>query len=227
METLGIKELWIYDSTFGFYKKETVPLLEEMARKHAFSWSTFTNHQVCEPDFLELMKAAGCHTIILGIDSVSERNLKDFKRNSTISKLEKAISKANDLNMNICADFILGLENETRTDLENTISYAMKLPIDYASFNVIVPTPGTSVSEKLKKEGASIFDLVNFDSLGREGNIGNKHLSGDEIIALRNKAVRKFYLRPRHLLRRLSKTTSLEHFQIQLEEMFAIVSKTH
>jgi uncharacterized radical SAM superfamily protein len=227
LETLGIKELWIYDSTFGFYKKETVPLLEEMARKHAFSWSTFTNHQVCEPDFLELMKAAGCHTIILGIDSVSERNLKEFKRNSTISKLERAISKANDLNMNICADFILGLENETRTDLENTISYAMKLPIDYASFNVIVPTPGTSVSEKLKKEGASIFDLVNFDSLGREGNIGNKHLSGDEIIALRNKAVRKFYLRPRHLLRRLSKTTSLEHFQIQLEEMFAIVSKTH
>lgn len=227
LETLGIKELWIYDSTFGFYKKESVPLLEEMAQKHAFSWSTFTSHQICTPDFLELMKAAGCHTIILGIDSASEKNLKSFRRNSTKSKLEKAIVKANDLNMNICADFILGLENETRGDLENTIAYAMKLPIDYASFNVIVPTPGTSVSEKLKQEGASIFDLVNFDSLGREGNIGNKYMSGDEIIALRNKAVRKFYLRPKHLMRRLSKTTSIEHFQIQMEEMFAIVGKTN
>ena len=227
IESLNIKELWIYDSTFGFYKKESVPLLEEMAAKHDFSWSTFTNHQICTPDFLELMKAAGCHTIILGIDSASESNLKRFRRNSTMSKLEKAIVKANDLKMNICADFILGLENETRHDLEKTISYAMQLPIDYASFNVIVPTPGTSVSEKLKQDGASIFDLVNFDSLGREGNIGNKHLSGDEIIALRNKAVRKFYLRPKHLLRRLQKTTSIEHFQIQMEEMFAIVGKTN
>ena len=127
--------------------------------------------------------------------------------------------------MNICADFILGLENETRSDVENTIAYALKLPIDYASFHVIVPTPGTSVNEKLKQQGASIFDLVNFDSLGKAGNIGNKYLSGDEIIALRNGAVKKFYLRPRHLLRRMLKTTSIEHFQIQLEEMFAIVGK--
>ena len=227
IESLGISELWIYDSTFGFYKKETVPLLEKMASNHNFSWSTFTNHQICTPDFLELMNEAGCHTIILGIDSVSEGNLKDFKRNSTKSKLERAIDTANRLNMNICADFILGLENETRADIEKTISYAMELSIDYASFNVIVPTPGTSVSEKLKQNGASIFDLVNFDSLGREGNIGNKYLSGDEIIELRNKAVRKFYMRPKHLLRRLFKTTSVEHFQIQMEEMFAIAKKAN
>ncbi|MBI07444.1 MAG: hypothetical protein CMM54_10735 [Rhodospirillaceae bacterium] len=225
IEALGVKELWFYDSTFGFYKKETVPLLEEMARRHNFSWSTFTNHQICTPDFLKLMNDAGCHTVILGVDSASEKNLKTFRRNSTLTKLELAIATANDLKMNICADFILGLENETRSDVEKTISYALKLPIDYASFNVIVPTPGTSVSEKLKQQGASIFDLVNFDSLGKAGNIGNKHLSGDEIIALRNRAVKKFYLRPRHLARRLMKTTSFEHFQIQFEEMAAIVGK--
>ena len=171
------------------------------------------------------MNDAGCHTVILGVDSASEKNLKTFRRNSTLTKLELAIATANDLKMNICADFILGLENETRSDVEKTISYALKLPIDYASFNVIVPTPGTSVSEKLKQQGASIFDLVNFDSLGKAGNIGNKHLSGDEIIALRNRAVKKFYLRPRHLARRLMKTTSFEHFQIQFEEMAAIVGK--
>ena len=92
--------------------------------------------------------------------------------------------------MNVCDYFILGLENETRIDVENIVSYVFKLPIDYAPFNVIVPTPGTSVNEKLKQQGASIFDLVNFDSLGKAGNIGNKYLSGDEIITLRNRAVK-------------------------------------
>jgi anaerobic magnesium-protoporphyrin IX monomethyl ester cyclase len=223
---LGIKELFLYDLTFGFHKKESIPLLEEMKKRFGFSWTCFTNHQVCTPEFLELMHEAGCHTIMVGVDSSRVETLKDYKRSFRKDKLESLIEKANKLKMSVCADFIIGLEDETEDDIRSTINYALKLSIDFASFNVIVPTPGTLIRENLKRSGVSSADLTNFDSLGYAGNIGNKHLSGQRIIELRNDAVKKFYLRPSLILRRLRKTSSWKHFTIQFREMLSLFAKS-
>jgi len=223
---LGIEELFLYDLTFGFHKKESIPLLEEMKKRFGFSWTCFTSHQVCTPGFLELMHEAGCHTIMVGVDSSRISTLRDYKRSFKKDKLESLIEKANKLKMSVCADFIIGLEDETEDDIKSTINYALKIPIDFASFNVIVPTPGTIIRENLKKRGVSSADLTNFDSLGHSGNIGNKHLSGQRIIELRNDAVKKFYLRPSLILRRLRKTSSLKHFTIQFREMLSLFAKS-
>lgn len=225
LKSLGIKELFFNDSFFGYYKKESIPLLEEMKKRFNFSWSCFTSHQIYTPELLELMHAAGCHTIIVGIESSSTESLGSYSRRFDKGKLESLITHASKLKISICADFIIGLEDETEEDMWNTINYGLKLPLDFASFNVIVPAPGSSVRENLKKKGIPTSELVNFDALGRSGCIGNKHLSGERILKLRNKAVKKFYLRPSLLFRRLRKTSSWEHFKIQFQEMISILRK--
>lgn len=225
LERIGIEEIFFGDCIFGFYKKESVPLLEEMKKRFRFSWSCFISHQACSLEMLELMHEAGCHTIIVGIESSSSSTLQGYKRSLTKSKLEPLIIHANNLKMSVCADFILGLENETEEDVRNTIEYGLKLPLDFASFNIVVPCPGTAIRENLKKQGVPSSDLTNYDVLGRSGNIGNKYLSGKEIIKLRNSAVRRFYLRPSLLFRRLRKTSSWEHFKIQFLEMISILRK--
>jgi len=226
LSKLGVKELFFADKVFGFPEKNSVPLLEKMSERFNFSWSCYFHPQLYNPRLLELMNSAGCHTIIIGIDTYNLSSLKQYKRVVRREKIEGVIAHANRLGMNICGDFILGLENETETDILNTIKYAMELSIDYASFNIAAPCPGSIIREEAIKKGCQVTDMEGFDSLGDYGCLSNKYIDGKRLKKLRSKAVRSFYFRPLYLLRRLRKTSSLEHLHIQFNNMLALLNKS-
>ena len=219
LQQLGIEEIWFGDSAFGYYFSESVPLLEEMIKRYSFSWSCFFSHRIYKPEFLELMHKAGCHTIITGIDSTSANSLNQYNIKVDKSKLERLINHARELKMSVCADFIIGLDDETEEVINNTIAFGLQLPLDFASFNIAIPSAGSEIRENLKKQGMKLYDFVGLDASGAFKNLGNKHLSADKILKLRNRAVRKFYMRPSLIYRRFRKLNSWEHFTIQFREM--------
>lgn len=225
LHELGVKELFFADKVFGFYHKNIFPLLEEMAKRFNFSWTCYFHPQIYNPKLLELMHSAGCHTIIIGIDSADISSLRQYNRTVSQQKLDDLLIHANRLNMNICADFILGLLHESEKDILSTIEYALKLPIDFASFNIAAPLPGSDIREKAIKEGNLILGHEGFDTSGLSGVLGNVYIDNERIKKVKKKAVRRFYLRPSYLLRRLKKTSSWEHFKIQIAEMVSLFKK--
>ena len=225
LDELKVKELFFADKTFGFYHDASFPLLEEMSRRFSFSWSCYFNPQTYQPKLLELMKSAGCHTIIIGIDSANMASLKQYNRNVSKQRIHELVDHANRLELNICADFILGLEHESEQDIVNTLEYALGLPIDFASFNIAAPLPGSDIRQKAMKEGRLILGQEGFDTLGHSGVLGSEKIDEKRVRKLREEAVRKFYLRPSYLLRRLRRTTSWEHFRIQFSEMLSLFRK--
>lgn len=222
---LGIRELFFADKTFGYSRENARPLLEDMARKRRFEWSCYFHPQLYDPEFLELMRSAGCHTIITGIDSADVSSLQQYRRRVDKSKIEHLIGHASRLGMDICADFILGLAHETKEDILRTITYALELPIDFASFNIAAPLPGSDIRKRVTTLGLLQFGNEGFDTCGRSGILGNANITAEELRALREQAFRKFYFRPSYLLRRIRKTASLEHFLIQLSEMLVMMKK--
>jgi len=226
LSNLGVKELFFADKVFGFPEKNIIPLLEKMSDRFNFSWSCYFHPQLYNSRLLELMYLAGCHTIIIGIDSYNLSSLKHYKRRVKQESIANVIAHANQLGMNICADFILGLNNETEVDVLKTIKYALSLSIDFASFNIAAPFPGSIIRDEATKKGYSVTDIEGFDSLGNEGTLGNQYIDKERLKELRAKAVRRFYFRPLYLLRRLRKTSSLEHFQIQFNNMLSLIKKS-
>lgn len=222
---LGIRELFFADKAFGFFKNEAIPILDEMKRSFSFIWSCYFHPQVYDKRLFEMMHAAGCHTIIIGIDSANVPSLRRYKRIVDPLKIDALIEHANRLGISICADFILGLEHETEDDIINTLEYALKLPIDFASFNIAAPLPGSDIRQKAISLGKMSFGVEGFDTSGRSGIIGSDSVSVEVIKRLRKEAFRKFYLRPSYLLKRLRKTSSPEHFLIQFLEMFSMLKK--
>ena len=225
VKNIGIKELFFADKTFGFFKNEAFSVLYAMKQSFSFSWSCYFHPQVYDGRLLEMMHAAGCHTIIIGIDSANVLSLRRYKRVVDPLKVDAVIEHANRLGMNICADFILGLEHESEADVITTIDYALKMPIDFASFNIAAPLPGSDIRKKAVTAGKMSFGMEGFDTSGRGGIIGSDSVSVDVIKRLRKEAFRKFYLRPSYLLKRLRKTASFEHFLIQALEMFSMLKK--
>ena len=225
LNTLGIQELFFGDKTFGYPQENAHALLREMVERFRFSWTCYMHPQLYEPKLLELMKLAGCHTIITGIDSADVASLEKYGRRVEKEKIERLVYHADRLRMSVCGDFIIGLEHEREEDILNTIRYALQLPLDFASFNIAAPLPGSSIRQKASASGRMVFGREGYDTLTHRGDLGINGLGYDEIRRLRNKAVRSFYLRPSYLMRRLKKTTSAEHFLIQLRQMLVMFRK--
>lgn len=225
LESLRIKELFFADKTFGYPAENITPLLKEMAGRFDFSWSCYFNPKLYRPEFLELMKAAGCHTMIVGIDSADTEMLGKYQRYVDKETIVALLSHADSLNMSVCGDFIIGLEQESEADIMSTIRFAMDLPLDFASFNIAAPLPGSELRRKAVTAGKMVFGKEGYDTLSHRGDLGISAVAYEKLRQLRNKAVRKFYLRPAYIIKRLRKTASAEHFLIQFRQMRAMFRK--
>lgn len=222
IKSLGIKEVYFADRSFGVPKQNTIELMKGMLEeKMNFSWSCYFHPNQYDSDLLKLMKEAGCHTIITGIESYSDDVLKENNRKVQSNKLELLLQDAKNLGIDVCGDFILGLKEQTREEVLKTIDYSRKLNLSYASYNIATPLAGTKVrSDAVKSKQMDPLEK-GFNSLG-----SNKIISPqNDILELRKKAVLRFYLRPWYLLKRLLRTTSFEHFVIQYQEAKSMMKK--
>lgn len=222
---MGVEEIFFWDKTFGFPHKNSIELLTRMIGRVDFSWSCYLNPMLYTPELLDLMHRAGCHTIIIGIDTENLPSLARYKRGMKRETLDALLTHSDRLGISVCADFIIGLAHEDEDDIRRTLDYALQIPIDFASFNIAAPLPGSTICDEAIADGRLKFGDEGFDTLAVKGVLEHPSISQDRIKELRHQAVLRFYLRPSYLLRRLLRTTSWEHFTIQFREMLALFRK--
>lgn len=227
IKTLGIKEIYFSDKSFGLPKVNTTCILEEMIKHNfKFSWSTYFHPNQYSSEFFELMKAAGCHTIIIGIESRNFEQLRKMGRVISEEKLNELIAHANRLKINICGDFIIGLPEENELDVLSTIEYSKELNIDFASFNIATPLPNTYFRTIALNMGRMKEGEHHFDTTGKSNVLDTNYIEASRLLELRNKAVKSFYLRPNYIIKRISRLRGFEHFVIQLQEMLELFKNT-
>lgn len=101
-----------------------------------------------------LMKLAvdsGCKALFMGIESVSEEQLKTMhKAIKDIPKLESALKKIRKMHILIHASMIFGFDNDTKETFLDTVRFLIKNKVATASFNALTPYPGTKTYEKME-----------------------------------------------------------------------------
>lgn len=222
----GLREIYFADRSFGLPVETAKTILKGMIKRNfKFRWSSYFHPNQYDSELLRLMQESGCHTIIVGIETQDFNQLKVFGRHQKGDKLKDLIKDCKKYGIKICGDFIFGLPNQTREEVEKTISFSRDVGIDYASFNIAAPLPGSVIKKAALDDGSLRNEDVHYDSLGKYNALGNGLMSGNELIELRNKAVRSFYLRPSYLVKRLLTIRSLQQFIIQFSEMISILKK--
>jgi radical SAM superfamily enzyme YgiQ (UPF0313 family) len=215
---LGIRDLFFGDPSFGFPKENALLLLEGMVGNNfSMRWACYANPALLNSEMLNLMKRAGCHTVIIGVEDEDLDMLRErYKRTLSKSRLIEFCEECSRLGIRICGDFIIGL-NSDKDAVNRMVDFAKKLKLDYASFNIFTVLFGSKVREDLIKEGKIDPYAVGSDTSGTFGKEGR-----EKLIELRNMAVKKFYMRPSYIIRRLTRISSLSEFLIQIEEMRGI-----
>ncbi len=202
--SLGIRELFIKDQSFGSDRSRAVAICEGMRKIGKFSWSCFLRTDIAEESLLTTMKESGCHTVMFGVESANPQILKTCKPGVNMTNIKQAFKLCRRLGINTVGIFIFGFPGEDIKSCLETINLAVGLKCDFASFNLFVPKMETPMRKDLMAghlSGPLQSEIL--DQSGIAGIWSNGYLSRKELDGLRRRALRKFYLRPSYLSRRI------------------------
>lgn len=221
-----IRELFFIDQTFGAVAERSRQLCALMKQEQfGFSWSCFSRVDVLDEPLLQQMRECGCHTIIFGVESGSQRILDLYRKRVSKDKIRQVFATCRRLKIRTAATFILGLPEETEEDCLATIAFAKELGCDFAAFNVAIPRMGTQLRAQALADKLIPPDLTTMDQSGTYAVMDTVGLSRERVVALSRQAMREFYLRPGYLLRRMRGLRSWWDMQRQLAEGAALFGK--
>jgi radical SAM superfamily enzyme YgiQ (UPF0313 family) len=108
-------------------------------------------------DLMHAAKKSGCVAMFIGIESISQQNLDDVHKNvNHVHHYYDAIKRIHDHGIAINAGFILGMDHDDESVFERTLEFLEKAKIEYATFHILTPVPGTPLYRRMEAEGRII-----------------------------------------------------------------------
>ena len=198
----------IEDDTFTISKervKEVCDLLIERKLNKRLRWLCNARVNNLDLDTMKLMKKAGCHLIIPGIESANQQILNNIKKGTKVEQIYDYCNNAKKAGLNVHACYMVGNKGETKETMQETLKLALELNTDTAQFYPLLPFPGTEAYAWAKENGYIKGDYS--DYVKDDGTINSlldlPALSSEEMVRFCDDARKKYYLRPRYIMHRL------------------------
>jgi len=112
-------------------------------------------------ELLELWKEIGLERIFIGLEFVQDDDLRYIRKNSTVKDNAEAIRILRDLDIQVYASFIVR-PSFSRSDFTAYRDYCRQMKLNYATFAVLTPLPGTDLYEETK-DHLLTHNFDNFD----------------------------------------------------------------
>jgi radical SAM superfamily enzyme YgiQ (UPF0313 family) len=221
----GIREVRFFDDTFTLDKKRVYEICDEFEKRRRLrlSWTCLTKATCVDGPLLKRMRKAGCWQVLYGFESGDDRMLKLLKKGNTVEMNKRAIRLTQEAGLEVRGDFIVGTPGETWESLEKTVQFAIDMKLDYAHFNKFTPFPGTELYAQLTAEG-HVFDFSKSTILDHDQiHYVNLGMDKNEFSRFLDRANRRFYLRPSHIIRRLFAIRSFHQLKGQIDGFLAII----
>jgi radical SAM superfamily enzyme YgiQ (UPF0313 family) len=115
------------------------------------------------PDLLEAWREAGLERVFVGLEFFRDGDLEYVGKGSTVADNTRAVEVLNGLGIDIYASFIVRPEFD-REDFAALRGYIRELDLDFASFAVLTPLPGTDLfdefEDRLLVRDTDFFDFI-------------------------------------------------------------------
>ncbi|MCP3943760.1 MAG: radical SAM protein [Desulfobacteraceae bacterium] len=203
----GVNEVNFWDDTFLLNKKwliEFTSLLKEKKLKFTWTASGRVNH--VDEEMLKMVYDAGCWSIFVGIESGNQDLLDEIKKGITLQQARDALAAANRIGLETRAAFILGLPSETPEKAKKTINFAIEIEPMYAVFYAAHPRYGTEFYDIATQHGT--FLSKSFKGMSNITYVPEGYLDAKELDGIIRLAYRRFYLRPKTILKFIRKMKS-------------------
>lgn len=165
------------------------------------------NPSAIEDGFFEAVSKAGVNRISLGMQSAVDSERKKLGRAADSKRVEECITEARKAGIeNISLDVMLGVPNQTKESLKETIDFCKKMNVPHVSAYMLKLEEGTYyynnaeklnlpdedetadmyvfIGDELQKIGMRNYEISNFAKQGYEGKHNLKYWNCEEYIGI-------------------------------------------
>jgi len=153
------------------------------------------------------MAKVGFYRTSVGIESGNQQILNNIQKDITLEQIQKAVDILRKNKVFVGGYLMIGNYGENEKTVEDTISFAKSLPLDYVQIMIATPYPGTKFYQQLTGEEKGKLltndwhDFKIFTGAVFEWN----NLSKAKIDKLYRKAYLRYYFDPKFLIKSVLK----------------------
>jgi len=217
-----LQEIMFEDDTFVMKpNRDRLALLcEEFIRRDwPLSWSANARVDLNDAEIMRLIKRSGCRMLCVGFEFGDQRLLDAVNKGTTVDDMFTFAENAHKARIRVHGCFMFGGPGETIDTAKKTLELAQRLKIDTAQFSGVVAYPGTTYYKWAKANGYLIpkdwREWVD-ENYEQCATVRCPQLSVEQINALIDQGLRKFYLRPSQMGRMLRNVQSLADLKAKL-----------
>jgi len=199
----GVKNIKIADELFVLNPNHFIKICDMIIdRKYDFNIWAYSRIDTCKPQYLDKLKKAGVNWLGLGIENPSSVIRKEVHKDAFKNvKIIDIINSIRNAGINVAANYIFGLPEETKESLEFTYNFAEETNTEMVNFYSAMAYPGSPLHLESKKKNVVLpktysgYSQHSYDTQ----NLPSAHLSAAEILAFRDKAWDRYHTNPKYL----------------------------
>lgn len=212
IKKFGVKEIYIMDDTFNLDIKRSEAICDEIIKRNV---KIFLRVQArvfpMTEELLKKMKKAGVWCIYYGVESGNQKVLNSMKKGTTLKQIRDAFKMTKKIGIKTFGFFMIGLPEDTRSTIKDTMDFALELNPDIANFTVVAPYPGTEIYENTVREGK--IEKIKPGEIYTVKRYPHRSVSDKELQDTLSKIFKKFYLRPEYILKRFLNIRTWDEFK--------------
>ncbi len=211
----GISDFFLRADTFTINKKLTLELCRFiLEKKLKIQWVANSRTNTLDEEVVSEMKKAGCNLIAFGFEVGTNEAKQRIKKGSTIEQDIKTRALCKKYGIPVFGFFMIGFPWETRDDIRKTVDYMFSLNCEFVELHLATPFIGTELYQIAIEEGLiqKESDVIGHTYFSNP-SAGTRFLSILELLEIRKQALRRYYLRPSYILRRLIEIKNLKMFK--------------
>lgn len=204
VDTMHVKEISCKDTELTLDNKLEQLCDLMIAKKYDLIWTCNARANNLTENLLRKMRAAGCYSITLGVESGNQAILDHMKKQITLEQVRRAVKIAKQVGVQVVTNFMIGNPFDTKETIEQTIDFAVELDTDYTYFGFTTPFPGTELREEAEANNWILdkrMEAIRYDDVMMNAT----NLPTEELKKYLDIAYRRFYFRPKYIFRRLMK----------------------
>lgn len=148
---LGYDWVWFSDDCFTLSTERVLDVCKGMKTCHLdLKWECLSRVDTFNLNIANAMKSAGCRRVFFGIESGDDGILKEMRKQITVSDVRRAVEVGVKAGLETAGFFIVGYPGENDSTILRTVKLATELPLDYVSFTLPYPIPGTGLYNRVK-----------------------------------------------------------------------------
>ncbi len=139
-----LNKFYFWDDNFTLNRDRAIKFCRSLRdRKIRINWGCTTRVDLLDDIVIDEMEKAGCNYLSIGIESGSERMLKNIHKGITLEAIDSAVRLLDRSHIKYEAFFMIGFPQERAEDIEKTFNLMKKLKNADICFSIFTPYPGT------------------------------------------------------------------------------------